>query len=300
MSDGKIYFLRAFTTDRGEGGNAAAVVLDAEDIAPVRRQAIAARAAVSETAFVSKGHRDNLWTLDFYTPTKPIAHCGHATVAAFSLMTQIGRIPGGQNLFMQAAAGGEFAVKSTADGRVFLRLPPAAYESVDSGWLEEVLRAMGFHGGASALAREPVIADCANRFLLLPLSGRPVLAALEPRFDALARLGRQKKLVGFYPFYRVQDGAEGHAEARLFAPDFGIEEESATGTAAAPLACWLASQNAGPEPRGPWILRQGALMRVPSPSRIEAAVETEAGRIEHVWVGGFARVQNEPRPETAP
>jgi len=44
---------------------------------------------LSETAFVSKSKIAD-FKLDFFTPTKQIAHCGHATVATFSYLKQIG------------------------------------------------------------------------------------------------------------------------------------------------------------------------------------------------------------------
>ena len=44
---------------------------------------IAQKVGLSETAFFSKSTVTD-FKLDFFTPTRQIAHCGHATIAAFS------------------------------------------------------------------------------------------------------------------------------------------------------------------------------------------------------------------------
>jgi predicted PhzF superfamily epimerase YddE/YHI9 len=63
--------------------------------------------------------------------------------------------------------------------------------------------------------------------------------------------------------------AEGNAvSARMFAPRYGIDEESATGMAAAPLACLLHDRLriAGDT----IVIEQGMFMAPPSPSLLEA------------------------------
>jgi predicted PhzF superfamily epimerase YddE/YHI9 len=46
---------------------------------------------LSETAFVSKSNIAD-FKLYFFTLTRQIAHCGHATIATFSYLSQQGRI----------------------------------------------------------------------------------------------------------------------------------------------------------------------------------------------------------------
>jgi PhzF family phenazine biosynthesis protein len=77
--------------DGERGGNPAGVVLQADALSAAQKQAIAAQVGLSETAFVSCS-QSAAFKLEFFTPTRQIAHCGHATVAAFSLLRQLGLV----------------------------------------------------------------------------------------------------------------------------------------------------------------------------------------------------------------
>lgn len=95
MSDEmELHVVYAFECD-GQGGNPAGVVLDADALTPEQKQAIAARTRLSETAFVSASHLAD-FKLEFFTPTRQIAHCGHATIATFSYLRQVGRLTEGE------------------------------------------------------------------------------------------------------------------------------------------------------------------------------------------------------------
>ena len=85
-----VQILNAFA-DNGKGGNPAGVVLNADGLSNDNKIEIAKKVGLSETAFVSKSKTED-FKLDFFTPTKQIAHCGHATVATFSYLKQIGAL----------------------------------------------------------------------------------------------------------------------------------------------------------------------------------------------------------------
>ncbi|MGR6873835.1 PhzF family phenazine biosynthesis isomerase [Pseudomonas sp. HK3] len=72
----------------GAGGNPAGVVLDADKLNESEMLRIAANIGLSETAFVSSSETEG-FKLDFFTPNRRIAHCGHATIAAFSYLTEL-------------------------------------------------------------------------------------------------------------------------------------------------------------------------------------------------------------------
>ncbi len=83
-------------TDGKAGGNPAGVVIDADELTANQKLHVARQAALSETAFVSKSDIATV-KLEFFTPTRQIAHCGHATIATFSLLRAIGRVDDGQS-----------------------------------------------------------------------------------------------------------------------------------------------------------------------------------------------------------
>ena len=77
--------------DGDEGGNPAGVVLGADKLSSNQKLAVADKVGFSETAFVSASETATL-KLEFFTPTRQIAHCGHATIATFSLLCQLGEL----------------------------------------------------------------------------------------------------------------------------------------------------------------------------------------------------------------
>ena len=86
----QVQIINAFI-DGENGGNPAGVVLDADALSNQQKLKIAAKAGFSETAFVSSSTSAD-FKLDFFTPTRQIAHCGHATIATFNYLQQLGKI----------------------------------------------------------------------------------------------------------------------------------------------------------------------------------------------------------------
>src|SRR4051794_3761237 len=89
------YVVNSFTLN-GQGGNPAGVVLDASRISTAQRQQIAAQLRLSETAFLEPVGA-NRYRLEFFTPSRPIANCGHATIATFALLRQQGMVRGSES-----------------------------------------------------------------------------------------------------------------------------------------------------------------------------------------------------------
>ena len=91
----EVQIVNAFT-DGETGGNPAGVVLDAHGLTAAQKQAIARQVARSETAFISASDTATV-KLEFFTPARQIAHCGHATIATFCLLRQQGAIGDGRH-----------------------------------------------------------------------------------------------------------------------------------------------------------------------------------------------------------
>ena len=92
-----VHTVNAFVDNRAApdtGGNPAGVVLAADGLDARQRQALAARLGLSETVFVGASATASR-RLEFFTPTQQIAHCGHATIAAFWLMQHLGQLRDG-------------------------------------------------------------------------------------------------------------------------------------------------------------------------------------------------------------
>ncbi|HYD63047.1 MAG TPA: PhzF family phenazine biosynthesis protein [Noviherbaspirillum sp.] len=284
----QLQIVNAFVDD-GQGGNPAGVVLDAERFSREQKQRIAALAGLSETAFISQSDCAD-FKLEFFTPNRQIAHCGHATIASFSYLRQIGRISGAQSS------------KETIDGRreIFLDGEMAFMEQrapryTDIGEASEgvdatmVLASLGLDRSDLMDGQVPSVVNTGNNFLVIPLKSESSLAKIRPDFDTIESISEKLDLIGYYPFSLDTRVPGRQAGARMFAPRFGIPEESATGMAAGPLACILFDR-IKIRTDGDILIEQGHLMSPPSPSIIHARLSLSNGRIDKLAAGGKARL----------
>ena len=272
--------------DGGVGGNVAGIVVeDAIDLSAAQRQEIARRVAVSETAFVlASGTAD--YKLEFYTPTRPIPHCGHATVGAFVRLAESGRLPQVEVVNETVDGPRRIHIEGT---RAFLEQVPAELTRLDKSTVREVLDSLGITMHQLLPDGAPFLANNGNRSIQIGISDLNVLRTLRPDLNRIEAITSRLQCVCYYAFSLNSVVGGRDATARMFGPAYGIQEESATGMAAGPLACWLDSKAGGQ--RREFKLEQGYLMSPASPSLILAKPERSGGQLAAMWVGGSASVR---------
>ncbi|SMB83192.1 PhzF family phenazine biosynthesis protein [Deinococcus hopiensis] len=275
--------VNAFTMN-GAGGNPAGVVLDAGRLTRAQKQSVAAKMGLSETAFVSPSATAD-FKLEFFTPTRQIAHCGHATIATFSLLAQQGQLRG------------QTSSKETIDGRREIMLdgdrvymqqlaPKFTPLGETSVTLPQVLGALGLTPDELLSGAAPLVVNTGNAFLVIGVNSNAVLAGLQPDMEKIGEISDALQLIGVYAFAPAVQNPNHHADARMFAPLYGIPEEAATGMAAGPLGAYL-HQILGVQ-ANPILIGQGAHMTPPSPSELEVHLSVAPGVITAVTVGGRA------------
>ncbi len=254
------------------GGNPAGVVLDAERISESRRLEIARVMNFSETAFVSPSEKA-AYKIDFYTPTKRIADCGHATVATFALLKSVNP---SMTESSKEILGGHVR-KILFDGsQVFMEQPLAQVEAISMSELP-LEHLFSKHSGVvgGSISRHDV------GFLNLEVQTDHDLKVLTPNFHAITQFSNEQDLVGITAY--CDWGKDGiAARSRMFAPAYGVNEECATGMATGCLASQFIHQGKGNE----FTIEQGRHMSPSSPSLIYAHLNNEE---ETVMVGGHAR-----------
>lgn len=276
-----VNIVNAFVDGEG-GGNPAGVVLDADALSPAEKLRIAQLVGLSETAFVSSSPVADI-KLEFFTPSRQIAHCGHATIATFSLLAQRGLLTKPESS------------KETIDGtrRILLRGEAAFMEQRAPEYVDEADFPAGVSGGRilaslgltpEQVAAPSCVVGTGNRFVLVHLRSQALLAGLAPDMGEIAAVSAAAGAIGYYVF-ATTDG-EFAATTRMFGPHYGIEEEAATGMAAGPLACYLHDRVG--LTRSTFLVKQGAFMAAPSPSRITVELSLEQGRITGLFAGGTA------------
>ena len=272
--------------DDGAGGNVAGVVFEgAAELSTAQRQEIARQAAVSETAFVLPSDTAD-YGLEFYTPTRRIPHCGHATVGTFARLAETGRLKGKE--VVNETVDGPRRIR-IQDERAFLEQVPARLTRLDDSTTRQVLASLGINKEQLLPDGGPFLADNGNRSIQIGLADTGVLRSIRPDMDRVSDITNRLDAVCYYAFSLTSVMPGRDATARMFGPAYGIPEESATGMAAGPLACWLDAKTDAR--RSGFSIEQGHLMSPASASLIIAQPERSGRTLSAMWVGGGAKMR---------
>ncbi len=279
-----VQILNAFT-ENDQGGNPAGVVLHADALSHENKLVIAQKVGLSETAFVSRSKTAD-FKLDFYTPTKQIAHCGHATIAAFSYLKQLGLLKGKTS--SKETIDGNRKIEIQGDLAFMEQLAPTYVDPTERE--NDILDSLGLTK-EDLLPNAPIqVVNTGNSFLLIPVKDVKTLEDITPHLDAIENISEVYDLIGYYVF-TIDAVAEIDATTRMFAPRYGILEEAATGMASGPLASYLF--DVLQQKQTNFKIQQGKYMTPPSSSALEVQLHVENEHITGLMVGGKGVVASE-------
>ncbi|MGQ7792127.1 PhzF family phenazine biosynthesis protein [Faunimonas sp. B44] len=278
-------------TDRPLAGNPLAVVLDAEGLDNGAMQAIAREFNLSETVFVleadNPGHTARV---RIFTPFAELPFAGHPTIGtAVALSAQRFQGASGEQdavVVLEENIGPvRCGVKVTGpDGfaefdcpRLPRALGPAPAHDAIAGALGLSVGELGFENHA------PSVWSAGVPFHFVPVRDRSVLAeAMVVHANWSDAFGED----GAYLYTRETEGHDHAFRARMFAPMHGIDEDPATGSAAAAFAGPIHHFDDLPEGGHTCIVEQGYEMGRPSLIRVEMSVS--GGKLATVRIGGRA------------
>lgn len=280
------YVVDAFTEQPG-GGNAAGVVLVGEGRFPDAQimQEIAAELRFSETAFVQQ-YAPCEFSTRYFTPVGEVELCGHATIAAFGLMLQLGILSQGEKCLNHTLAG-DLQIVAGSPVMMQMAMPRRIVTLSEKLLLGRICDIFGII--PEQISHSPEIITTGLPDIILPLCDLESLQSLQPDMAALSQLSEELHVVGVHAF--AMDEGDYTAHVRNFAPRYGIEEESATGTSNAALTyhLWLRRQIKAP---AECHFLQGETMG--KPSVITTLLTAEDGECE-IFVGGNCHVRERKR-----
>ena len=278
----RLFIVDAFAKRRFAGNQAGVALLPAggDFPEPGFMQALAAELRHSETAFVKRLGPDR-FRLRYFTPEGEVDLCGHATIAAFTVLREADGLPVGSCTALTRA--GALAIQVEEEAVWMDMAPPRVLRALTGREAAAVYRAYGLPEECRPVALPVQVVSTGLADVLLPVdSGETLAAAIQDEAE-VKRLSEELDVVGVHMFCRTP-GTRAVALCRNFAPRYAIPEEAATGTSNGALTYYLyrlGLVEAGAENR----FFQGESMGKPSEIRTRL-LETPSG--PKVLVGGQA------------
>jgi trans-2,3-dihydro-3-hydroxyanthranilate isomerase len=280
------------------GGNPLAIFPDAVGLTGPQMQKVAAEINYSETVFVFPPATPNgTKRLRIFTPKAEIPFAGHPTVGTAFVLVAIAAIPRtGPEMTLYFEEGvGIIPVKVLweNDQPVYseltaAQLPEIGPEPPPVHILAEILSLKP--GQILTGEYAPQALSSGLPFLLIPLRDQSAIAAVKLRRELWQQYLSSFWASSVYVFTFDTSSRLIDLRARMFAPNLGIEEDPATGSAATVLGAYLAQRDyqmcrqPGQERLLTWQVEQGIEMGRPSLLKIQ--VTQSADSIEKITVGG--------------
>lgn len=275
-------------TDTAFGGNPLAIVEDAGDLDDAQMQTLSRQFNLSETIFIlPPSDPAHTAAVRIFTPTAELPFAGHPTIGCalhlagdsatrVTLEERAGLVP------VTIARDGRTAVAEFTAPRLPQPVGTAPDRAVIAAAIGLPETALGPHApGAFEGGPAFVYAQLAD----LDALGRATPA--QPAWGAMiAAAGIDDSGRSPVGLYLYTDGTDADLQARMFAPDDGIAEDPATGSATAILAAQLLANGALSDGATTLHLAQGVEMG--RPSRLRLSVEIAQGRLTEIRVAGSA------------
>lgn len=284
------YHLLDVFTHRRFAGNPLAVVEADPALSGAEMQALARELNLSETIFLFEP-RDpaNSGRVRIFTPARELPFAGHPVIGAAALLAEIRASDllarHGVALALESEIGllGCEAIKGRGKATYAEVTPPSTPRRLDGAPAPEALAAaltlspadIGFD------AHVPAIYEQGPAFVFVPLRSRAALdrARRAPTFSAAVGA-----VAGAYLYTRETVDAACAVNARMFANGLGIDEDPATGSAAAAFAGVAVEFESPRDGEHELFIEQGHAMG--RPSRITLRIAIEDGALARVAVGG--------------
>lgn len=290
----KFHTLDVFT-DRRFGGNPLAVVLGGDGLSGDEMQRIAREFNLSETVFVLASERPaHTAKMRIFTPKSEVPFAGHPTIGTAALLAElkapvhngeqdalvvleqaIGTVRVGARVRPGAAAFAEFdAPKLPAEAGV---LPP---DDVLAAGLGLIPSEIGFEN------HRPLCFAAGNTFAFVPIASIEAIRRARINGAHWERAFEQQGVLGVYLYTRECEHTSSAFHARMFAPQVGVPEDPATGSAAVGLTGIVHHFDRLPDGTHKRVVEQGYVLG--RPSQIVLTLVVDGGKLTTARIGGSA------------
>ena len=270
--------------ERPLAGNPLAVFPDAAGLSTEEMQAVAREMNLSETTFVTPPEGEGAARVRIFTPELELPFAGHPSVGTACELVRLGLVDAHEPLtpvVLELGVGPTLVEVEVRDGvpvgATVHQGPPRFGAAVPRARAAGIL---GLEAGDLHPELDPLVVNTGLAYAIVPLRDQAALGALRPAVGLFAAF--EDEYAEAYPCAFTGEDSP-WMEARGLFPNSGIPEDPATGSAAGPLAAYMA--RAGRLPFGERrVVLQGA--RIGRPSHLTVAVAGGPGGATDVLVGG--------------
>ena len=282
-------------TDKRFSGNPLAVVTDADALTGEEMRAIARELNLSETVFVLKSQNPaHSARVRIFTPGREIPFAGHPTIGTAILLAElrtplvngerdaiivleqtIGTVRVGVRLRAGQAPFAEFDAPKLPEK---VAIPPSRDRIADA--LGLLPREIGFEN------HTPQCLSAGNTFAFVPVASLEAIAKARVEQAHWGSVFPSSTFAGAYLYTRECVHAGSAFHARMFAPQLGVPEDPATGSAAVCFAGVVHDFDGLPDGAHRRVIEQGHEMGRPSSVALTLVIEN--GRLDTVRIGGSA------------
>jgi len=217
-------------------GNALAVFTDAAAMDSTTMQRVARELNLAETAYVLPPTREDCAArVRIFTPSKELAFAGHPTLGTAFVLLDEGLASANSGGFVLEEQIGPVPVRIEAGERpmLWLTTPPIEYGRL----LDPMLcaHALGLRAD-DLLDIPPQLVSAGNPTIFVALRDKQTVDRAWLDLAGMKQLrGSDTELVCVFVFTPTESGAY----SRMFAPEYGISEDPATGSSTGPLAAFM-------------------------------------------------------------
>jgi trans-2,3-dihydro-3-hydroxyanthranilate isomerase len=260
-------------TERAFAGNQLAVVLGGDGLSTAQCQLLAAEFHLSETTFPVRSTAAGAdYRLRIFTPTAELPFAGHPSIGTAWVQRDVGALAATATSVVQECGAGLLPLAFRADGTVELTGgEPVVAEPLSARLTADLLAGCGLgHEEPTHAAR---VASCGVPYAVVPVRPAAVALAraggeLSAAIEATSQHG--VLLVAWNPTTRT-------AHVRMFAPNVGVVEDPAPGSAVVALGAYLVVEGLLPaHGESLFGVRQGA--EIGRPSVLAGSVTASSGR----------------------
>jgi len=273
-------------------GNQLAVFTDGRGIDAGTMQRMAREMNFAESTFILPAESPGTDVrMRIFTPLQEMPMAGHPTVGSTFALAHTGFLEPGRPRVVFGLNVGPTPVDLEWDsGRLrfawMTQGLPEFGPAIDGR--SQVAATLGLTLADLAPGLPIQVVSCGLRLIFVPLRDRETVDRAVSDSAAFRRLMTElKENVPIFLFAVLPPGSEATVYSRMFAPEFGIVEDPATGSATGPLGCYLVEHGLiAPEAAGSMLSLQGVAMG--RRSRLHISIDGGPGAITGVRVGGEA------------